>query len=441
MVALRDRPNGGFAPIALAILIFLLTPTAAGYQDLGSLIAQQPLVAAHWREHLIASPFGTIHASMFSWAQPLGTGMPDPAGFRPARFESRGGEITGTVRPVSLREMPDPDPMVFPQVDRSHKGDLLVPGARPRPQQPDEAARTEPLPDELQAALDAPALPREEGPLAPEPDSGSRNSAAAADPDAPDLSILEAAADPDPGAHTSEVFFGAPTGTRLGGIEPWAQGEEPILMPPRRPADSDIKLSALTPSNTDPKTDSGVTIADKGEVTGEGRRPKSPAERLGLDGKTRAKAEKCLANAIYFEARGESVRGQIAVAQVVMNRAFSGYYPNDVCGVVYQNAHRHLACQFTFACDGRSKAIHELEAMERAKRIAGATLDGRLWLPEVGKATHYHAYWVHPWWARTMHKLYKIGVHTFYRPRRWGDGADAPSWGSAQMTAEAAAKL
>src|SRR6266571_1334291 len=412
MVALRAGPDGGFAPLALGVLIFVLTPTSVGSQDLGALIAQQPQVAAQWREHLIASPFGTIHASMFSLPRPLGTGMPDPAGFRPAKFEIRDAEITGTVQPVSLRELPDPDPIVFPEVDRSHKGDLLVPSARPKPQQPDEAARIEPLPDELQAALDA-----------------------------PDLSILEAAADPDPSAHASRLFFGGPLARGAGAIEPWAQGEEPILMLPRRPVDSDIKLSALTPSDADPRTDSGVTIAGKGEVTGEGRRPKSPAERLGLDGKVRAKAEKCLANAIYFEARGESVRGQIAVAQVIMNRVFSGYYPNDVCGVVYQNAHRHLACQFTFACDGRSKAIHEPDAMERATRIASATLDGRLWLPEVGKATHYHAYWVHPWWARTMHKLYRVGVHTFYRPRRWGDGADAPSWGSAQMTAEAAAKL
>ena len=83
----------------------------------------------------------------------------------------------------------------------------------------------------------------------------------------------------------------------------------------------------------------------------------------------------------------------------------------------------------------------DLSTEQRAKRIAIATLDGRLWLPEVGKATHYHAYWVHPWWVRTMHKLYRVGVHTFYRPRRWGDGADAPTWGSAQMTADAAAKL
>jgi hypothetical protein len=443
MVALRAESYGCFAPLALAALIFLLTPTSAGYQDLGSLIAQEPQVAAHWREHLIASPFGTIHASMFSLPRPLGTGMPDPAGFQLAKFESRDGEITGTVRAISLRQVPDPDPdpIVFPQVDRSHKGDLLVPGARPRPQ-PEEAAKIEPLPEELQAALDAPPLPQDEAAPSPgaEPLPGNSETSVG-DPDAPDLSILDAAADPDPTARTAQLFFGGSSTTRAAAIEPWAQGEEPILMPPRRPVDSDIKLSALAPANTDPGTDTGVTIAGKGEVTGEGRRPRSPAELLGLEGMARAKAEKCLANAVYFEARGESVRGQIAVAQVVINRVFSGYYPNDVCGVVYQNAHRHLACQFTFACDGRSKAIHEPDAMERAKRIANATLDGRLWLPEVGKATHYHAYWVHPWWVRTMHKLYKLGVHTFYRPRKWGDGAGAPTWGSAQMTAEAAARL
>ncbi|HEV3117543.1 MAG TPA: cell wall hydrolase, partial [Gemmataceae bacterium] len=201
----------------------------------------------------------------------------------------------------------------------------------------------------------------------------------------------------------------------------------------------DIKRSALDPREAG--AGEGVTVAGKGEVTGDGRRPKSPAERLGLDGKARAKAEQCLANAVYFEARGEPVRGQIAVAQVVMNRVFSGYYPNDVCGVVYQNAHRHLACQFTFACDGIPDRITEPDAWARAKRISAATLDGTVWLPEIGKATHYHAYWVHPWWVRTMRKLARLGVHTFYRPKRWGDGADKPSWGSAQSTAEASAKM
>src|SRR5205807_10492687 len=138
----------------------------------------------------------------------------------------------------------------------------------------------------------------------------------------------------------------------------------------------------------------GLTVAGKGEVTGAGAHPKSPAERLGLVGPKRQKAEKCLANAVYFESRSEPVRGQIAVAQVVMNRAFSGYYPGDVCGVVYQNAHRHLACQFTFACDGIPDVVTDQESWTRAQRIARETLDGKLWLPEIAKATHYHASYV-----------------------------------------------
>src|SRR5207247_3679109 len=139
-----------------------------------------------------------------------------------------------------------------------------------------------------------------------------------------------------------------------------------------RPATSEIRPSAVTPA--DPRSNSsGVTVASKGEVTGEGHRPKSRAERLGLEGETRAKAEKCLANAIYFEARGEPVRGQIAVAQVVMNRVFSPYYPKDVCGVGYQNAERHLSCQFTFDCEGKSKAINDRGVWARAQRIAKFT--------------------------------------------------------------------
>jgi spore germination cell wall hydrolase CwlJ-like protein len=79
--------------------------------------------------------------------------------------------------------------------------------------------------------------------------------------------------------------------------------------------------------------------------------------------------------------------------------------------------------------------------MERAKKIAALALDGKLWLPEVGKATHYHAYWVRPRWVREMTKMYKLGVHTFYRPRTWGDGADAPAWGDAETTAAVTKQL
>jgi hypothetical protein len=122
-----------------------------------------------------------------------------------------------------------------------------------------------------------------------------------------------------------------------------------------------------------------------------------------------------------------------------MNRVFSPFYPNDVCGVVYQNSHRHLACQFTFACDGIPDIVTEPDAWERAKRIAADVLDGKLWMPEVAKSTHYHAYWVHPDWVNEMKRIYKLGVHTFYRPRAWGDGEDEPIWGNAALTEKEAA--
>ena len=156
--------------------------------------------------------------------------------------------------------------------------------------------------------------------------------------------------------------------------------------------------------------------------------PPTPAQRLKLDAKARAKAEKCLAEAIYFEARSEQLRGQIAVAQVVMNRVFSPFYPNDVCGVVYQNSHRRLACQFTFACDGIPERVTDWHSWRRAKQIAKRTLDGKIWVREVAKSTHYHAAYVRPHWVREMKKMVRYGVHTFYRPRRWGDGSRETTW-------------
>jgi hypothetical protein len=158
--------------------------------------------------------------------------------------------------------------------------------------------------------------------------------------------------------------------------------------------------------------------------------PMSPADRLGLKDKEYARAERCLANAIYFEARSEPLRGQMAVAQVVVNRAFSGFYPNDICGVVYQNASRHLACQFTFACDGKRKLITERGHWAVANRIARQTLDGQIYVPEVAKSTHYHAAYVHPSWTHEMKRLVRFGVHSFYRPYAWGNGNEEPVWGS-----------
>ena len=243
---------------------------------------------------------------------------------------------------------------------------------------------------------------------------------------------------------TASLFFGTSLGAPAESMERWQPGEEPTIVMPGA-ADPDMKNTASLPAAADQASkagESGESVAAKGEVNSDNQHTMTPAERLGLfDAKLRAKSEKCLAEAVYFEARGEAVRGQIAVAQVVMNRAFSGFYPTTVCGVVYQNKHHHMACQFTFACDNVADVVREPDMWDRASKIAKAMLDGQLWLPEVGKSTHYHAYWVHPSWVSEMKKMYKFGVHTFYRPRAWGDGSDAPSWGSPAETAEISAEL
>jgi len=209
-------------------------------------------------------------------------------------------------------------------------------------------------------------------------------------------------------------------------------GDNQPSTPASSPGEPPDDASAAAPPSSDGPPTAATDFRD--------RRPKSPAELLSLSGDTRARHERCLANAIYFEARGESVLGQMAVAQVVINRVFSGHYPGNVCGVVYQSTRRYhrLRCQFSFTCDGIPDRVTEPDAFERATRIAHDALDGRFWVDDVGKATHYHARWVHPRWVHEMRRLDRIGVHTFYRPRRWGTGKAAPAWGDTQAAASSA---
>lgn len=126
----------------------------------------------------------------------------------------------------------------------------------------------------------------------------------------------------------------------------------------------------------------------------------------------------CMAQAIYFEARGEAYRGQVAVGQVVMNRLHHPIYPKDICQVVFQNQQMRNACQFSFACDGIPETVTEPKAWAQAEEIAKGVIDGSLYLPEVGKATHYHATYVYPDWAPRLQRVAKIGHHIFYQFKR-----------------------
>ncbi len=122
----------------------------------------------------------------------------------------------------------------------------------------------------------------------------------------------------------------------------------------------------------------------------------------------------CLAEALYFEARGESVRGMFAVGEVILNRVDSQLYPDTLCAVINQGTGRRYACQFTYTCDGLAENIAEPRAWERVGKVARLLVDG---VPRAltGGATHYHTKAVNPSWARVYPRTASIGSHYFYR--------------------------
>ena len=130
----------------------------------------------------------------------------------------------------------------------------------------------------------------------------------------------------------------------------------------------------------------------------------------------------CMATAIYFEARGEPMVGQVAVAQVVMNRVYDHRYPNDVCDVVKQgyyytwnqNIPIRDKCQFSFWCDGKPEKIKDEDAYFWATEVAQAVMVGTLYDTTQG-ATHYHAYYVQPSWSKKFTRTVRINDHIFYR--------------------------
>ena len=129
----------------------------------------------------------------------------------------------------------------------------------------------------------------------------------------------------------------------------------------------------------------------------------------------------CLATAMYFEARGEPARGQFIVGRVILNRVASRYYPDDICEVVYQNAHMKNRCQFSFACDGLPNRVSETNTWQQIKRRAQYLVecDDKCSLAALGRSdlwtsTHYHADYVSPNWAKKLQRTGQVGRHIFY---------------------------
>ncbi len=231
-------------------------------------------------------------------------------------------------------------------------------------------------------------------------------------------------------------------------FEPWPAGDGPVTARSSAEASPGQEESAMTmrPAAINERLTQGATPAIRRAITLGSATP-APADSAlvevvalpGIPRKSRvgeipativrpnyaalgnqdesARENRCLAEAIYFEARGESGEGQAAVAQVVLNRVSSGLYPATICGVVYQNRRHYNACQFSFACEGKSLRIDEPDSWQRAVRIAREVTNGKTYVSDIGGSTHFHANYVRPRWARRLEKMDVIGHHIFYKLR------------------------
>lgn len=189
----------------------------------------------------------------------------------------------------------------------------------------------------------------------------------------------------------------------------------------------DFALNSSSPSPSDGKLLIGTAkAAAQTTIATQGLQPSQPNYAALIDPKDSARQMRCLAEAVYFESRSEPEAGQAAVAQVVLNRVRSGIFPTDVCGVVYQDRNRPFACQFSFACEGKSLRIEEPESWAVATRIADEVVRGVNYNPRLVEALNYHATYVYPFWAPSLRRVDKIGMHVFYQMKfglNWAPGA------------------
>ena len=291
MVASRNRPKGVRAgPFGLSVLMLSLVPTQLGYQDLAALLIRQQDVTQRARAHVLASPFGTIHAATFSFPRPIGTLIPPPPGYRPVRLDAGELDVAGSLAPdfPGIDSM-DERPLQYPTVNRRLKGDLLV--ARPQ-QQPQPGGTRDVTPGRVKTV----SFPRPADDPKPVEAPRLAEHVEVAAPDAPEesmtLGLSEATVpaeqqasetDAEPGVAAAPqtysvaslpapqealppkdgeafdpiedsnstvrfarlYFFNRPVGKSIGPIERWP-GDEPILMMPAA-VDPDIKRSALAP--------------------------------------------------------------------------------------------------------------------------------------------------------------------------------------------------
>jgi spore germination cell wall hydrolase CwlJ-like protein len=376
--AAGEKKRNFVSPLIIGLGIWIGFPTVAAYQDMTSLVSGLESPTARWNSYVERSVAGSVHAAEMPFVDSDVTGSISGSGIHLAgvgsvSFRGKGGKVSGS---------PDEDRVM--RADKKGRIVQVSPVAPPKNfnagsifQRTSSLMRPS-MDSDLKMAFAKPQIKGKEIQIAAEfharedkkPDPGvPAMLAALVNNDHPDV-LATAYAQSEPDYAKASPF------------EALLQDEQPNsgrFIPPMAKGDHWWIQNPL---------------------------PESVFSK---------KEQACLANGIYFEARSESVRGQAAVAQVILNRVRNPAYPNSICGVVYQNDSWFNRCQFSFACDGRKKRIDSPVAYKTAQDIAMAVTAGKIFIPEVGSSTHYYAQYVHPGWARTMQKMTKIGLHIFYR--------------------------
>lgn len=365
------------APLVFGLAAFLSTPTVTSYADMATMLGASEGADARWKTFLTASPAGSIQAAELEFADPIltssiasGAGVTLPNGDKIAFM----GKIGAT------DPRPDAD-----RVTRHLKQGRVMAVA---PVQP---------PKDFSAGS---VLERQSSLLRPVPDLKNGMAFLKSSLRGKEFEIATA-------------FY--PSGKAM-----IKSQVSPVLASLVTNDNADVLATAYAPPAPDYAKQSPFSSVLR-EETKRGRFIPPVGEKdhawagTALPANTFSEAEqRCLAAGIYFEARGETVKGQAAVAQVILNRVRNPTYPATVCGVVYQNENWRNRCQFSFACDGIKDRVRSPKHWNMAEEIALATTAGKIWLTEVGSSTHYHATYVRPPWARKMRKVGQIGLHIFY---------------------------
>ncbi|ESY95015.1 cell wall hydrolase [Mesorhizobium australicum] len=378
LMAAAGEKRSLVSPFIIGLGIWIGFPTVAAYQDMTSLVSGLESPTTRWNSYVEKSVAGSVHAAEMPFVDSDVTSSISGSGVRlpgvgAVSFRGKGGKVSGS---------PDEDRVV--RADKKGRIVQVSPVAPPKNfnagsifQRTSSLMRPS-MDGDLKMAFAKPRIKGKEIQIA-----AAFHAREDKKPDPGVPAMLAALVNNDhPDVLATAYAQSAPDYAKASPFEALLQDEEPNsgrFIPPMAKGDHAWIQNPLPAS-----------VFSKPE-------------------------QKCLANGIYFEARGEAVRGQAAVAQVILNRVRNPAYPNSICGVVYQNDSWFNRCQFSFACDGRKKRIDNPVAYKTAQDVGMAVTAGKIFIPEVGSSTHYYANYVHPGWARTMQKMTKIGLHIFYR--------------------------